>query len=415
MSVSTRLFLLLAAFLSSQTWAQNLAIGRIRGDKDKTIHRQLSRAFCKRIECVEPVRGHATRADLRRAGIDFLLTAKIHGNAIDLKVVRTTNPEGVAWEQSFVLERKRIVKGDRQLLVSSVMGLLSDDASAVAPEVKEHELTSISEHAAVASDRESTPSSTPVVEAELSRPDRDPAETWPVFMLDLGLDVVGRNFGYQQLTAGNLVAYQTPYIPSPRLDLALYPFAHSGPGLFRRLGLDGEFAYAVGLQSQLGSSALYPTKLSRIDGGLALWLGSDSGLSISPQVGVRQMSFSTGTASDGSVLTTLPNVAYTAVRVSAALRYAVTRWLGFDLRLSGMPVIRASGLIDPKLFSQGTGLGLESEGGFRVQLSSLLGVGVFGEYTRYAFSFSPRPTDAYQAKGATDAYYGGRAAVTLTY
>jgi hypothetical protein len=195
------------------------------------------------------------------------------------------------------------------------------------------------------------------------------------------------------------------------------PLARSFEGGAQRLGVTFSGAYAVGLQSQFGTNPPnlpHPTTLSRLDFGLLCWLGTPSIL-FAPEVGYRLFSFSTGAAKDGSVLTGLPNVSYGSLRFSGAVQLALSEQLKVEVRVSAMPVLSEGQLVGGPYFSKGSGFAFEGEAGIRFQLMKNVGLAVFGEYTHYGFSFSSLPTDVYQAQGATDQTYGGRAAVTFNF
>jgi hypothetical protein len=416
--------------------AQKLAITPLGGDKGHAVERQLSSALCKRLTCAPHTKvmkgAKPDFARAKKAGINALLIGHIAGGHAEVTVVFPDQPKIPVFSQTYAVVRGKLSKNDLLALTEGVVGALggapvppppaAPEPAAPTPPIAPEPVaektppapepaTPLPEERAAPSSRETGSQSTEVVVEE--HPIRPAAKNWPIIQADVGLDIVGRSFDYNNLTQGNALRYSAPGIFSPRLDLELCPMAHSISGFAGRWGISADGTYAVGLQSQLGTAPAHPTSLSRFDGGLLWWLGNPTGLSFAPEAGYRLLSFSTSAAKDGSVLTGLPNVTYGALRFSGALRFAASEKIRIDLRLSGMPVLGAADLIGPNYFTKGSGLGLEGEAGVRILIAKQVGIGIFGEYTRYSFSFNS--TGAYQANGATDQYYGGRAAATFVY
>jgi hypothetical protein len=414
--------------------AQKLAITPLGGDKGHAVEKQLSSSLCKRVACAPHAKvmkgAKPDFARAKKAGINAVLIGHVAGGHVEVTVVFSDQPKIPVFSQTYPLAKGKLSKNDLLALTEAVAGALGGapvppppeptaptpppppEPVAEKPPTPAEPLTPAPEEHASPAPRETERERTSEVVVE-EHPTRPAAKNWPIILADVGLDIVGRSFDYNQLSQGNALRYSAPGIFSPRLDLELCPLAHSISGFGGRWGISAEGTYAVGLQSQLGTAPAHPTSLLRFDGGVLWWLGNPTGFSFAPEAGYRLLSFSTSAAKDGSVLTGLPNVTYGSLRFSGAIRFAASDSLRLDLRLSGMPVLGAADLIGPNYFTKGSGLGLEGEAGVRLLLTKQVGIGVFGEYTRYTFSFNS--TGAYQAKGATDQYYGGRAAATFTY
>jgi hypothetical protein len=417
--------------------AQKLAITPLSGDKGHAVEKQLSSSLCKRLTCAPHAKVmKGTRPDFakaKKAGINALLIGHVAGGRAEVTIVFSDQPKIPVFSQTYPVAKGKLSKNDLLALTEGVVGALGGAPVPPPPEppppaapptpepVAETPPPSPSpttplpeEHATPSPAPRETERGTPSEVVVEEHPVRPAVKNWPIILADVGLDIVGRNFDYSGLQASSpALRYSAPGIFSPRLDLEICPLAHSISGFGGRWGISAEGTYAVGLKSQLGTAPAHPTSLSRFDGGVLWWLGNPTGFTFAPEVGYRLLSFSTSLASDGSTLTGLPNVTYGALRFSGAFRIAASDTIRIDVRLSGMPVLSAPDLIGPTYFTKGSGLGLEGEAGLRILLTKAVGIGVFGEYTRYNFSFNS--TGTYVANGATDQYYGGRAAATFVY
>jgi hypothetical protein len=433
--------LALVFILSAGTAAasQKVTIAPVIGDKKQALEKQLEGALCQRVTCVpagKVMAGHKPDfKKARRASVDAIVTGSVHGPKASVQVLLTSQPKTAAFDQPFHLVKGVLSKRDLSTVLDAVATSLGGvgapggtepppiETTPPAAETKptpaeptpEPKEEKFSERQHSADSASSSTSSSTTLEASAERPGG--RAEWPFILADVGLDMVGRSFGYNNLTAGPALAYSAPFIASPRLDLEAYPLAHSFDGGAQRLGVTFEGAYAVGLQSQFGTNPPnlpHPTTLSRFDFGALCWLGKPNIL-FAPELGYRLFNFSTGEAKDGSSLTGLPNVSYGALRISGAVQGALTESFRLEARFSVLPVLSTGQLIGGPYFSKGSGFGFEGEAGARLQLLKNVGLAVFGEYTRYGFSFTSQTTDTYQAQGATDSIYGGRVAVTFNF
>lgn len=421
--------------------AQRVVLAPIAGDKTHALQKQLSAALCDTFDCVESSKVmHGAKPDwkkARRAGVDGVLSGKVLGKKLELEMVLTSEPRQPAFTKTFILMKGRLSKKDVSKVTAGLTGALGESAPALeasppqmaappseptptpvpeespSPPVVQTPPREETSEQPTAPTRRSTRRSTEV-EAPTEQQTSGTAIA-PLVLADVGIDMVGRSFGYDTLTAGNALAYQASFIPSPRIDLELYPLARAVEGIPQRLGLSFTGAFSVGLKSELGTLPSHPTSLTRLDFGALSWFGPRGGWAVAPEVGFRIFNFSTSPASDGSALAGLPNVNYQSLRFSAGGRFPLNDTVKAELRLSALPVLNANQLISSQYFSKGSGFGLEGEVGLRVMLATHIGFALFGEYTRYGFSFTSASTDTYQAKGATDQVFGGRGELTFTY
>lgn len=421
--------------------AQRLAIAPFPGDHKAAVEKELTGALCQRVTCVpgaKVMRGG--RPDFKKAhksGVDAIVTGSVRAGSVHIQVYLSTQPKTAAFDQSFRLSKGHLGKRD----LSAVLDAVATSLGGVGPPETPAESTPPIASPPAAYNVESPPAEpAPAPEpadqkfaerqkaqesseaAATVEASSEPAATegglqTPLVLVDVGVWMFGRNFDYNNLSSGPALKYNLAFFAAPRLDLQVYPLAHAMKGAAQRVGLTFDGMYVLGLQSQFGQNPPnlpHSTSLSEFDVGALWWLGSRT-VQFAPEVGYQSFNFSTSPDKNGAVLTGLPNVSYGSLRFSGAVRFAATDAFHLEARLSAMPVLSTGQLIGGPYFSHGSGFAFEVDGGARFQLAKNVGLAVLGEYTRYGFSFSSQPSDTYQAQGAVDSIYGGRASMSFNF
>jgi hypothetical protein len=237
----------------------------------------------------------------------------------------------------------------------------------------------------------------------------------PIVVVQVGLDVSTRSWGYVTKPSSNLRGYSAPAIFLPAARLELYPLARTGNAALAGIGLEGGYQMSVGLSSASKDGPTFPSSVTRMDAGLRYKLPAlvDGKLGLSVFGGYRIHSFRLSPAKDGTVITGLPNPTWTAARAGAGVSWKFGAVSAF-LEGAALPLL-GTGELQKSYFPKTTGLGLEGQAGADIALNSMLGLRLAGFVTRYATSFTTEPTAEFVATGAVDLYAGGTAAVRLSF
>jgi hypothetical protein len=238
----------------------------------------------------------------------------------------------------------------------------------------------------------------------------------PLAIVQIGLDVGPRLFAYNDVQTTNLRSYRAFFVFQPRIRAELYPLSRILSGIPAGIGVEGDYAFAVGLQSSPTGGPNYPTKLTRLDLGLRLRMKpiDDSDLVINPLLGYRMHSFATSEAADGTRLAGLADITYTALRLGATVEQPI---LDDDAAVIGELVVLpllGTGPLD-QYFPQSGGFGFELSAAFAYTIAPKLQLKVGATATRYGLGFTVSDTDTYRASGASDLYINGNAAIRYTF
>lgn len=238
----------------------------------------------------------------------------------------------------------------------------------------------------------------------------------PLAIAQIGLDMGPRMFAYNDVQTTNLRSYRALFIFQPRVRGEIYPLSRILTGIPAGIGVEGDYSFAVGLQSSPTGGPNYPTRLTRLDLGLRLRMKpiEDSDLVINPLLGYRTHTFATLAAEDGTRLTGLADISYSALRIGATVEQPI---LDDDAAVIGelvlLPLL-GTGALD-QYFPQSGGFGFELSAAFAYTIAPRLQVKVGATATRYGLGFTVADTDTYRASGASDLYINGNAAVRYTF
>ncbi|MGA9521470.1 MAG: hypothetical protein WBV82_08405 [Myxococcaceae bacterium] len=418
---------LVAILLSSaaQAATTKVAVLPFTGPKATVARSQLTRAVCGELECVPASKAsRGNKPDFKkakRAGVELILTGQVSGPASK----RTLTV--IAWDangeqrskDTFRLARNgKLSRSELDRAAAKVLEVAGATQQQSEPEEEEP----------LATEREETPPTllpeaseqeqeqeVASIEREERRDEEAPVALrrrgpqLPLFWVEAGADFTHRSFDYSGLAVANLRAYVTqPALVAPRIQAAVYPLSRSLEGIGAGLGIEGGYAFAVGLRSIDENEKPHPTAVTRLDLGARLDLRpvEGSALMISPQVGYRNATFSVGAADDGSTLAGMPGLTYDALRFGVEAELPIEAMRVFAkasyLQALGLGEIGAA-----PFFPKSSGSGFEGTLGAGYQVVENVEVRLSLNYTRFGLSFEPEAGATYVATGATDQYLGG--------
>ncbi|MFL5320456.1 MAG: hypothetical protein ACJ790_12420 [Myxococcaceae bacterium] len=237
----------------------------------------------------------------------------------------------------------------------------------------------------------------------------------PLVIVQLGTDFGLRVFSYSNVQTSNLRAYSAYFIFMPRLHGELYPLARLMHGIPSGLGLEADYSFAIGLQSSPTGGPSYPTNLTRFDFAARLRMTpTDGPLVVNPFIGYRTETFSTKPAADGSRLTGLADIGYSALRIGATVEQPLMDdQAAVYGELALLPVLGTGALKD--YFPKAGGFGFEVGVGGAYTLVQKLQLRAGYTLTYYRLGFTVAPTDTYRAGGASDLYGALTLALRYTY
>ncbi len=266
----------------------------------------------------------------------------------------------------------------------------------------------------VSSDDDSSSDAAPVAKSSKNRR--------PFLVIDLGNDVLNRQFKYRALGTNNLREYEVRLFSLPGVKLQLFPFALAEQqGALAGLGLEAAASFMPFLSTSdpADVNVRYQTQAARGDAGLLFRIAPFDGvdLGFTPFVGLRFQNFLVGFNANQDRVQGLPNVFFTGLRAG----------LGIDVNIAdGAFSIFGKGAYIPLLgfgeigrapyFPNRNGYGLEGEVGLGVRIIGPASIRASFLITRYRLTFTDIPdTAVYYAAGASDQYLGGNIALRLQF
>jgi len=335
------------------------------------------------------------------AGIDAVVILRVKKAKKDRVVtILVVDPKSAALarEDEVTLPAKK-GKDDSKSVVASVVPALekfapsAEPAKATADEPKKPEAKAEEGEKKDGEDKPETPSTR--VAGDFGQ---------ALFVLSGGVDVLFRQFEYNQPITKNLRAYKVNGAPGFSVDLQLFPLASIG-GALGGIGLEASYGQAVALQSAPASGQKIGTTWNRFLVGLRyrIRFGDKGGYGyVAPIAGFGGENF---VFSDpgGTLAKEVPAVKYTFIKA------------GLDARIPLGPVAVMAGA--GWLFASSGGSDLETVGsrfphhkvngvdanlGLGVGLAKGLEARLTYRYTRFFYTMNPEPGEAYIAGGALD-------------
>lgn len=406
----------------------------MKGDKGAVVSKQLAAELCSAYECVPrakvftgPKPNFARAKALGVRGI-LMGTVSKKGGARTVSLALFTRPSRPAITWKFPLNSKgRLTQGSLDRLMGDLQARYSQipprtDRGVAAPPPAPAPAPQPAPPASVPppafQPSEPPPSAPPPVE-QAAEPAPSPAEVsrrearqW-LLAVELGYQGTRRDLSYEGTGSGanDLLAYRVSLVSSPRLHLELFPLASSTQGALAGLGLFGDYAFSVGLETQNGSGTKQPSSYSRIQAGATwrIYPSATSRLALVPAVSYQRMRFTV----DGGI-PGLPNMVLTGIKGS----------LGFELPVGGGFTVLAGGgyvhwmsakdLVED-FFRSGSAYALEAEAGVSLAFTKAISLRVLGEYSLTKYSLSDPSTSTYVATGARDEYISARAMLRWQY
>lgn len=451
-----RILLGVALLLAPAAFAEKISIAPFKGPGASTVRDQLANNLCSSNACVDPKKvtkgGKPDFAKGKKEKVDYFVTGTVKAKGakktLDLQVV--TKPGAAKLKKSFTYTGNSLPDKtlDQALgALTKAMGLEEKKEEEAPPPPKkeepkeepkkEEEETKKEEEAPPEEPpkrgkRVKDPEQPPPPPKEEDRkvetpPDEDaPAPRKPVkdpfVAIEVGVDLFSRNFSYNAPETNNLRSYSAGLIVAPTIRAEFYPLALFMKGFLTGIGVDGSFAYAVGLKSRRsGTDVTWPTTLQHFDFSLRFRIRPIESLdaAIIPFVGYANRSFSVGTGTDGSTLDGLPNVSYTSIRpgIAGELPFSDSGFLIFA-KFAVHIVLSSGQIISPAadgFFKRGSNFGIEGQLGAGYRIFGPLSIRLAFDFIRYGLGFQPDPMDTYRAGGAVDTYLGGNLGVRLTF
>ena len=418
--------LCLATFASAAT---RISVGDIKGDRKGAISKALTAELCSKFECV-PFSKIATkrRVDWRKAR-KLTVAAVFTGTVGKVKRVPTvtlelgTAPGPAAQRWQFPLRAGKLAGASLRQVRSDTDALLggsTPEPAATTPDTTARPVTPEPAPPSGANAPSATEPSTPppaerAAESSPAAVSPEPAakstlRKAALVSVELGSDFLNRNLKYSGLSTANLRTYAAPLIFAPHAHVELFPLTTVADNLLAGLGVEADFAIAVGLKSAVSGGAAHPTSYSRLDFALAWRLPVGPIFTLIPKVGYRISSFTVGPASDGSTFTGLPKLTDNGLKVGANIEAAFGEHQNFIVFVGGeyLPSVSGKDLISAAYFVKGKETGLDFEGGVGVELVKNFQVRAALMYQRYSYVFTAADGDTYVATGASDVYLGGR-------
>ena len=233
-----------------------------------------------------------------------------------------------------------------------------------------------------------------------------------LFVLEVGGNVVGRQFDYHDGISNNLRSYNVAPAATVSASAEVFPFAGAS-GVLRDVGLTGSYEQSLFLRSALAGGPDVSTTDGAYSFGLRIrihpWGDSGTLLGVSYEYANRSFFFeSAGPAGDGQ----LPSVDYRANRTEADVhipfgRFALLAGAAFRAVLSAGDV--------QSRFRTPSVNGVDGELGASATVVTGWEARVVLDYERYFYAFQPIPGDGYIAGGALDQFFGGRLAVAYVF
>ncbi|MBM4379726.1 MAG: hypothetical protein FJ086_10565 [Deltaproteobacteria bacterium] len=431
------LLLALGATFSAAAAPPTAWVAPFKGKTGPSVRAQVAERVCALAACVEKSR--ATKAD-------FTVQGNVSGDKKKYRVTLDLTPRGKkkpSWRKTWGVTSDGKGLADPDKALSGLLGAMGLEAGApraapavaalrspdttAAPEEKRRERVftplDLGGGEAPRASEEAPPAAPPPTPGA-------PRSTFPATQVtsaaprahapwvevQVGTEVLTRQFAYADLQIANLRAFRALAIVMPSVQAQVRPLAASG-GWPSRLRLEGGFATSVGLRTSISSRTVtYPSSVTRLDGGLradVLGTPGSAGLGLEAFAGYRSHAFTVGKASDQSVLEGLVGPAYSALRAGVAGRWGFGR-VGAFAELAALPLL-GTGELQATYFARTAGFGLEGMVGADVGLLPWLGLRLAGQATHYGTTFTTAATDAYLADGASDLYAGATAALRASF
>jgi hypothetical protein len=215
----------------------------------------------------------------------------------------------------------------------------------------------------------------------------------------IGLVLTGgsRHFSYTDRLTPTLRPYDITLSPMIGVRGEIYPFSKMTTPVLSGLGLVGDFAKAIGIDSKDSAGNKVDTSWQFYDIGLRERLAIGSSLALGINVGFSGNNFSFDNPVTANAQ--LPSTDYQLLRLGVDGRYVVNA-LSFRVALSYLDVLSTGEL--GNIFPHESEGGIEIGAGAGYMLGSSFELSLDVLYQRFFYNLAPVPGDAYVAGGALD-------------
>jgi hypothetical protein len=235
------------------------------------------------------------------------------------------------------------------------------------------------------------------------RAERAPGQTFEAAAIGRGFR---RTFRYADDLFETLREYTLGAGPAFGVSLAWFPTA--------RLGVAGEIATSVGLDSQTTEGIEFPTRALHAVVGLRVRhpLGRHE-LRFALDGGLQD--FTVDDAADMTPRPAIPNVAYRFARLGAEVRLALTESLQAGAGAGYRYILSSGEIEEDDFFPRLSVHGVDASAWLGYRLGANLEARIGLAVERYFYAMNPEPGDPLVAGGAVDQYVSGHAAAVYRF
>ncbi len=247
---------------------------------------------------------------------------------------------------------------------------------------------------------------TPPPDTEAHRPG-DPA--YALASVSAAVDIGTRSFTYHDGVSSNLRPYAGAVAPALDVRAEVYPFADTSSSFAQGIGIEAAYRAAIDLSSRPTSGATVDTAWTRYDVLLRyrIRLGHDTPPLLGLSVGYSREEFVFAVP-----VPSYPSAAYPSLRGGLDLRIPIGR---SRILLAGDYDAVLSAEYVGQNFRSPAAAGVDVSVSYAFRVADVVELYAAGEMTRYFYSFSPKPGDAWVAGGAVDQMFHGQLGVRATY
>lgn len=228
-----------------------------------------------------------------------------------------------------------------------------------------------------------------------------PRARGPLAVVSAGLEIGGRSFSYDNPRTANLRPYDANAVPLLRVSADLFPLASLHSKWLRRIAVTAGVARAAPLQSSTDSGQKADTTWQELSAGLRVGFPVTRSTEVRVGIGYGLRDFNFSNA--GALADQIPDVSYHYGRFGAGVVATLGRYRIFG---AGSYLAVSSGGALAARFSSSSISGMSADLGASRRIAGPFDIRVAARYTRYAYSITSQASDAYQADGGTDQFFG---------
>lgn len=221
--------------------------------------------------------------------------------------------------------------------------------------------------------------------------------------LQLGFEILRRDFVYNDDIFGALRGYRLPVGGAFSGKVALYPGGFSSSELASCFGLEVEFGNGLVLSSKSDTNKSFPTNFSRYQVSATARVPWDI-FRFRVEVGYGEHVFEIDPAGPGQPRPDVPDTDYAFVVLGGGVDARLTPDISAWIAANYLHLVRANELLTEHYFPYGKGGGVDLNIGLNYRVWHALGVAAEFRWRRFLFDMQSSPGDRYVAGGATEDY-----------